>query len=48
MVMVVVVLAVAVQCDINKKFNCSSNIMYGDQINVHNMGGVCSSNGGEK
>jgi hypothetical protein len=47
-VVMVVVLAVAVQCDINKKFNFSSNIIYGDQINVDDMGGACSTNGGEK
>jgi len=47
-VVVVAVLAVAVQRDVNKKFNFFSIIIYGDQINVDDMGGACSSNGGEK
>jgi len=48
LLVVVVVLAVAVQCDSNKKFHLSSSIIYGDQINVDDMGGACSTNGGEK
>jgi hypothetical protein len=47
-VVVVVVLAVAVRCDINKKFNFSSNIIYGEQINVDDMGEARNTNGGEK
>jgi hypothetical protein len=45
---VVVVLKVGVRCDINKKFSFSSNIIYGDQIYLDDMGGECSTNGGEK